>query len=80
MAYEFVEAFSSVPPRVRTTQILMVLGILLDLIWRVKYHNFTHVSLIDIPAALLIGFYLGKRPKPTAKMGEEKKSKWTRIS
>ena len=79
MAYEFVEAFSSVPPRVRTTQILMVLGILLDLIWRVASHNFTHASFVDIPAALLVGFYLGKRPKVN-KTDQEEKSRWTRLS
>ncbi len=79
MAYEFVEAFSSVPPRVRVTQILMALGILVDLVWRVAKLNFIHSSFIDIPAALLIGLYLGKRPKKD-RADEEKKSKWTRIS
>jgi len=78
LAYEFVEAFSSVPPRVRTTQILAVLGILLDVAWRAISHNFTHPSFVDILAALLIGYYLGKRPK-SAKTGTEK-SKWTRLS
>ncbi len=79
MAYEFVEAFSSVPPRVRVTQILMALGILVDLVWRVANRNFIHPSFIDIPAALLIGLYLGKRPKKD-RAEEGKKSKWTRIS
>lgn len=79
MAYEFVEAFSSVPPKVRVTQILMALGILVDLVWRVANRNFFHPSFIDIPAALLIGFYLGKRPKKD-RVDDEKKSKWTRIS
>ncbi len=79
MAYEFVEAFSSVPPRVRVTQILMALGILIDLVWRVTNRNFVHPSFIDVPAALLVGFYLGKRPKK-AKADEGKKSKWTRLS
>ena len=79
LAYEFVEAFSSVPPRIRTTQILAGLGILLDIFWRIVSHNFTHPSFIDIPAALLIGFYLGKKPKST-KTDSEKRSKWTRLS
>lgn len=79
MAYEFVEAFSSVIPRVRITQILAVLGILLDLAWRLASHNFTHPSFIDIPTALLVGFYLGKRPK-VQRTGVEKKSKWIRLS
>ena len=82
MAYEFVEAFSSVPPKVRVTQILMALGIVVDLAWRAATHNFLHSSFIDIPAALLVGFYLGKRPKGAkeAKGHEEKKSRWIRIS
>jgi hypothetical protein len=79
LAYEFVEAFSSVPPKIRVTQILMVLGILVDLAWRVASRNFTHPSFIDIPTSLLIGFYLGKRPKQV-RADEGKKSKWTRIS
>ena len=79
MAYEFVEAFSSVVPRVRVTQILAVLGILLDIGWRVVSHNFTHPSFIDVPATLLIGYYIGKRPK-VERTGPEKKSKWIRLS
>ena len=79
MAYEFVEAFSSVLPRVRITQILAALGILLDLVWRVANRNFVHPSFIDIPAALLVGFYLGKRPRVT-KANQEKKSRWIRLS
>jgi len=78
LAYEFVEAFSSVVPRVRVTQILAVLGILLDIGWRVVSHNFTGPSFIDIPAALLIGYYFGKRPK-VQKTGQEK-AKWVRLS
>ena len=78
MAYEFVEAFSSVVPRVRVSQILAVLGILLDVGWRVLSHNFTNPSFVDIPAALLIGYYVGKRPK-VPRTGPEK-SKWTRLS
>jgi len=79
LAYEFVEAFSSVFPKVRITQILAALGILFDLVWRFSNGNFLHPSFIDIPAALLVGFYLGKRPK-SGKTGEEKKSRWIRLS
>ena len=79
MAYEFVEAFSSVPPRIRISQILAFLGILLDVGWRIANHNLTHPSFIDIIAALLVGFYLGKKPK-TSRDEQEKKSKWTRLS
>ena len=78
MAYEFVEAFSSVVPRVRVTQLLAVFGILLDIGWRIVSHNFTHPSFVDIPAALLIGYYVGKRPK-VQRAGPEK-SKWIRLS
>jgi hypothetical protein len=79
LAYEFVEAFSSVVPRVRVTQILAVLGIFLDIVWRAVSHNFTQPSFVDIPAALLIGYYLGKRPKGQG-TDSEKKSKWIRLS
>ena len=79
MAYEFVEAFSSVFPKVRITQILAGLGILLDIAWRLSKGNFFHPSFIDIPAALLVGFYLGKRPR-IGKLGGEKKSRWIRLS
>jgi hypothetical protein len=79
LAYEFVEAFSSVIPRVRFTQILAALGLLLDLAWRIANRNFVHPSFIDIPAALLVGFYLGKRPK-VARTDQEKKSRWIRLS
>ena len=79
MAYEFVEAFSSVFPKIRITQILAILGILMDLVWRLASHNFLHPSFIDIPVALLVGFYLGKRPK-LARTDEDKKSKWIRLS
>ncbi len=79
LAYEFVEAFSSVPPRVRITQILAILGLVLDLGWRLASWNFVHSSFVDIPAALLIGLYLGKRPK-TVRTDKEKKSRWIRLS
>lgn len=79
MAYEFVEAFSSVPPRIRITQILAVLGILLDIVWRIMSHNYARPSFVDIAAALLIGFYLGKKPQ-LAKKQQERKSNWTRLS
>ncbi len=79
MAYEFVEAFSSVPPKIRVTQILVILGIVIDIAWRVATRNFVHPSFIDIPAALLVGLYLGRRPKQ-ARGQDEKKSGWTRIS
>ncbi len=67
------------PPRIRVTQILMLLGILVDLVWRVATRNFAHPSFVDIPATRLVGFYFGKRPKK-AKADEGKKSKWIRIS
>ena len=57
MAYEFVEAFSSVPPRIRITQIILVVGILVDVAWRIVTWNFIHPSFVDIPAAVLVGFY-----------------------
>ena len=79
MAYEFVEAFSSVPPRIRITKILAVLGILLDVGWRIASRNLTHPSFFDILAALLVGFYFGKKPK-SPRAEQEKKSKWTRLS
>jgi hypothetical protein len=79
LAYEFVEAFSSVVPRIRITQILAILGILVDLAWRLASHNFIHPSFIDIPAALLVGLYLGKRPK-VSRTDQEKKSRWIRLS
>lgn len=79
MAYEFVEAFSSVLPRVRISQILAVAGILVDLLWRLITRNFFHPSYVDILAALLIGYYLGKRPR-VIKSEKDKKSNWTRLS
>ena len=79
MAYEFVEAFSSVFPKVRITQILAAVGILLDLAWRLSKGNFFHPSFIDIPAALLVGFYFGKRPR-VSRTGDERKSRWIRLS
>ena len=79
MAYEFVEAFSSVPPRIRVTQILASLGILIDVIWRIVTRNFVTPIFLDIAAALLFGFYLGKRPQQT-KTKDSKKSRWIRLS
>lgn len=79
MAYEFVEAFSSVVPSVRVSQVFAILGIIVDLVWRLVSHNFIHPSFVDILPALLIGYYLGKRPK-TVRSGQEKKSKWIRLS
>jgi membrane associated rhomboid family serine protease len=79
LAYEFVEAFSSVFPKIRITQILAVLAILVDLAWRVASHNLTHASFVDIAAALFVGFYFGKRPKTPA-LNQEKKSRWIRLS
>lgn len=79
MAYEFVEAFSSVFPKVRITQIFAALGILLDIVWRISSRNFIHPSFVDVPAALLIGFYLGKRPRGP-RTDQEKKSRWIRLS
>jgi len=58
MAYEFVEAFSSVVPRVRISKILAALSVFVDLVWRIATRSFLQPSFIDIPAALLIGFYL----------------------
>ncbi|HUK50883.1 MAG TPA: hypothetical protein VLV18_07585 [Terriglobales bacterium] len=78
MAYEFVEAFSSVPPKIRISQIIAILMLLGDIAWRFATGNLFHPSFVDIPAALLIGFFLGKRPsasKPTT----ASKSKWIRL-
>jgi hypothetical protein len=79
LAYEFVEAFSSVPPRVRITQIIAVIGLVADILWRVATRNLFQPTFVDIPAAVLVGFYLGKRPR-TIKRDESKKSKWVRLS
>jgi hypothetical protein len=79
MAYEFVEAFSSVIPSVRISKLLAILGIFVDVIWRIASRNFTHPSFIDVLPAILIGYYLGKRPK-VAKSERDKKSKWIRLS
>jgi hypothetical protein len=43
MAYEFVEAFSSVPPKIRVSQILAVLALLADLGWRFVTGNLLHL-------------------------------------
>jgi len=79
LAYEFVEAFSSVVPSVRVSKIVAVLGIVIDLVWRVVSRNVTHPSFVDIPAALLVGYYFGKRPK-VPRSERDKKSKWIRLS
>jgi steroid 5-alpha reductase family enzyme len=79
LAYEFVEAFSSVVPSVRVSQLLAILGVIVDITWWAVSRNFMHASFIDIPAAILVGYYAGKRPK-TAKSDREKKSKWIRLS
>lgn len=79
LAYEFVEAFSSVFPKIRITQILAVLGILMDLAWRVASRNLAHASFVDIAAALLVGFYFGRRPRGP-RLDQEKKSRWIRLS
>jgi len=79
VAYEFVEAFSSVVPSVRVSQVLALLGIVVDVVWRLTTRNFAHPSFIDIPAMLLVGYYLGKRPK-TRDSERDKKSKWIRLS
>ena len=79
MAYEFVEAFSSVVPSVRVSQILAVLGVIVDVAWRIVSRNFFHPSFIDSLPGLLIGYYLGKRPRtPSSDRG--KKSRWVRLS
>ena len=79
MAYEVVEAFSSVVPQVRISQIAATLGLILDVIWRVATKNYFHPSFVDVIPAALIGYYVGKRPK-TAKSDKDKKSNWTRLS
>ena len=79
MSYEFVEAFSSVMPRIRITQILAILGILFDLLVRIVTGNFFGPNYADILAALLVGYYFGKRPR-ISRSDQEKKSKWVRLS
>jgi len=79
VAYEFVEAFSSVVPQVRVSQIAAVLGLILDALWRVATKNYFHPSFVDIVPAVLIGYYVGKRPR-IAKSDKDKKSKWNRLS
>jgi hypothetical protein len=63
----------------RISQILAILGILLDIAWRLVTWNLFHPSFVDLPAAHLVGFYLGKRPQ-TSKPDDGKKSKWIRLS
>ena len=62
LAYEFVEAFSSVIPQVRISQVLAFVSILLDVLWRVTTRNL-QPSFVDVIPAVLVGYYLGKRPK-----------------
>lgn len=79
MAYEFVEAFSSVFPRIRISQILAAAGIIVDVAWRIAARNFFGPLYIDIIAGVLFGYYLGKRPRGGSSE-QGKKSKWTRLS
>jgi hypothetical protein len=78
LAYEFVEAFSSVVPNVRLTKIFAVAGLLLDVLVRIITRNYLGPSYIDILAALLVGYSFGKRPH-NPKIDNEKKSNWTRL-
>ena len=78
LAYEFVEAFSSVVPRVRASQILAVVGVIVDVAWRIISRNFVHPSFIDLLAGLLVGYYLGKRPRVPG--SDREKSGWIRLS
>jgi hypothetical protein len=79
VAYEFVEAFSSVVPQVRISQILAIVGIFLDGLWRIATRNYFHPSFVDLIPALLVGYYLGKRPKDI-KSDNNKASNWKRLS
>jgi len=79
MAYEFVEAFSSVFPRIRVSQILAVAGIIVDVAWRLAVSNFYGPLYVDMLASLLVGYYLGKRP-PRGMPEQGKRSKWVRLS
>ena len=79
MAYEFVEAFSSVVPSVRISQVLAIVGVIVDVGWRIVSRNFTQPSFVDIPVALLVGYYVGKRPK-VSRSARDKKSRWIRLS
>ncbi len=79
MAYEFVEAFSSVVPSVRVSQILAVIAVIIDVGWRLSTKNYFQPSFVDVPVALLVGYYLGKRPK-ASKGTASRKSKWIRLS
>ena len=79
MAYEFVEAFSSVVPSIRISKVLAILGIVVDVGWRIATRNFAHPSFIDVPMALVVGYYAGKRPRVRGS-DRGKKSKWIRLS
>ena len=78
LAYEFVEAFSSVVPQVRVSQVLAITGVVLDVLWRLVTWNPLGPAYVDILAALLIGYYLGKRPR--GPKSEKQKSSWIRLS
>jgi len=80
MAYEFVEAFSSVVPQVRISKIAAVIGIILDVLWRLFTRNYFHPAFVDVIPAALIGYYLGRRPKNLKSGKKDEKSKWTRLS
>ena len=54
--------------KIRISRIIVILGVLGDIAWRFATGNLLHPSFVDIPTAVLIGFFLGRRPsasKPT---------------
>jgi len=79
LAHEFVEAFSSVPPRIRISQVIAVLAVLIDFGWRFAMRNFIHPSFIDIPAGSWLASTSENGPKKSGPM-KTKKSKWIRLS
>jgi len=52
---------------------------LFDLLVRIVTGNFFGPNYADILAALLVGYYFGKRPR-ISRSDQEKKSKWVRLS
>jgi hypothetical protein len=66
-------------PRIRITQILAALGVLLDVMVRVVTRNLLGPAYIDILPALLIGYCLGRRPTISSSK-QNQKSKWIRLS